>query len=205
MANVTKLGGLRLKNSYVDADLMVCEHHASERLGRGDPVKTAGGAAQVTGVPGPYCKSVAQCASGDPIFGVCEGVLMHWVSSNMNLDISYAQSGVSTYVLVRRANYSDVYAISDDSVGGAYATANIGHNANLTGNGGGTTITQCDTNTGLSTVLLDTSTAATTATLQVKTVGFEDTVDNTPGSVNASILVQLNNIENGGGTGTAGV
>jgi len=202
MANVIKLGGLRLKTAAVDQPLMVCLHNAAERLGIGDPVKSAGDSGQVTGVPGPYTKTVALIASGDPIFGVVEGVLNEMVASSMNLDIRYAASAVSTYVLVRPANFQDQYAISND---GTLATASVGLNANLTGNGGGTTITQCDTKSGQSTLLLDTSTAATTATLQVKIQAFEDTCDNDPASANASVLVTLNNIENAGGTGTIGL
>jgi len=200
MANVIKKGGLRLKEARVDQALMTCVHSASERLGIGDPVKTAGGSAQVAG--GPYSKNVALCASGDPIFGVVQGVLKEFVASGMDLDSRYAASAVATYVLVRKANHEDVYAITED---GTSAVGDIGENANLTGNGGGTTITECDTVTGQSTVMLDSSTTDTTATLQVKMIAYEDTADNTPGALNASIMVQLNNIENSGGTGTAGV
>lgn len=202
MANVIKLGGLRLKNAAVEQPLRVCLHASGDsvRLGRGDPVKTAGSSGQIGN--GPYTKTVALCASGDPIYGVVEGVQKHWVTTGMNLDTTHVPASTAMYVLVRPANHQDIYAITED---GALAVADVGDNANLTGNGGGTTITECNTSNGLSTVMLDTSTAATGATLQVKIIGFEDTADNTPASTNASILVTLNNIENSGGTGTAGV
>lgn len=199
MANSIKKGGLRLRKIYVDQDLMTCLHASGDsvKLGVGDPVKTAGDAGQIG--QGPYTKTVALCASGDPIYGVVEGVVPY--GSNMNLDIKHCPASTARYVLVRQANHRDVYAISED---GTSASADIGLNYNLTGNGGGTTVTECDTVSGQSTVMLDTSTKNTTATLQVKSIGYEDSPDNSVGA-NASILVQLNNIENSGGTGTAGV
>ncbi len=201
MANVIKEGGLRLKKAAVDQPLMWCLHASGDsvRLGKGDPVKTAGDSGQAYS-GGPYTKSVALCASGDPIYGVVEGVVPY--GDSQNLDITYCAASTARYVLVRVANNSDVYAITED---GALSTADIGTNANLTGNGGGTTITACNTASGQSTVMLDTSTKQTTATLQVKMIGYEDTADNTPGSTNSSILVQLNNVESSGGTGTVGV
>lgn len=201
MANVIKEGGLRLKEARVDQQLMVCLHTASERLGRGDPVKTAGTSGQVTGVPGPYTKTVALCASGDAIFGVVEGVLSQMVASSMNLDITHAASGVSTYVLVRVAQPNDVYAITED---GAIAVTSVGLNANLTGNGGGTTVTECNSRTGMSTVMVDSSVCNTNIEYQVKILGYEDTADNTPASTNSSLLVSLNFTELAGGAGTVG-
>lgn len=200
MANAIKEGGLRLVEARVDQPLRTCIHTAAERLGIGDPVKTGGSSATLAG--GPYTKDVALCASGDPIYGVCEGVLREFVATGMNLDIRHAASGVSTYVLIRPANHQDVYAITSD---GTTAATDIGLNANFTGNAGGTTVSQCNATSGMSTVQLDASTAQTTATLSLKMIGFEDTADNTAAALNASVLVTLNNIENSGGTGVAGI
>lgn len=202
MANVNRDGGLRLYKSGVDQPAELCLHASGDtvRLGKGDPVKTAGSSGQIGG--GPYTKTVALCASGDPIYGVVVGVQQHTVLSSVNLNRTHCPASTAMYVLVRPANHQDVYSITED---GTWAAADIGENANLTGNGGGTTITECDQTTGMSTVKLDTSTHATTATLQVKTVGFEPRPDNTPASANASILVRLNNIELSGSTGTDGV
>jgi hypothetical protein len=55
----------------------------------------------------------------------------------------------------------------------------------------------------MSTVLLDTSTAAASSG-QLKIIGFEDKPDNTPASANASILVMINE-SNEVGAGTNGV
>jgi len=199
MANVTKKGGLRLKNAMVDQPLVVHVHASDDsvRLGIGDPVKLAGTSAQIGN--GPYSSTVALCASGDAIYGVVQGVLKHHVTSGMNLDVRHCPASTAMYVLVRPANPLDVYAISDD---GTLAVTSVGMCADITGNGGGTTVTECDTVTGLSTVLLDTSTAAAgAATLRI--IGFEDVADNTPGSANASILVNINECYNS--TGVNGV
>lgn len=202
MANVIKQGGLRLINAGVEQPLMWCVHASGDSviLGVGDAVKTAGDSAQIGN--GPYTKTVTRVASGDPIYGVVESVFPLFSSGSQNLSIRHCPASTGMYVLVRPAHHSDVYTITED---GTMGTTNIGDNANLTGNGGGTTITDCNTSTGMSTMMLDSSTAATTATLQLKTVGYLDSADNTPSSANSQVLVQLNNIENSGGTGTAGV
>lgn len=203
MANVIKEGGLRLVKVGVEQPLEVCLHASgdSATLGIGDAVKSAGSSGPAL-VGGPYCKTVTRVASGDAIYGVVQGVLRHFVGSGMNLDARHAPASTAMYVLVRKANHADIFAITED---GTLAVTDSNLNANLTGNGGGTTITACNTTTGMSTMMLDTSTAATTATLQLKIHGFEDTADNTPVSANSSVLVSLNNIENAGGTGTVGV
>jgi hypothetical protein len=87
-----------------------------------------------------------------------------------------------------------VYAISED---GTTAAADVGQCADLTGNGGGTTITECNSTSGMSTLLLDTSTSAA-STGQVKIQGFEDVPDNTPVSANASLYVTINECEDVG-------
>jgi hypothetical protein len=192
MANSIKEGGLRLVEARVDQSLTTCLHTASERLGIGDAVKTGGSSGQISN--GPYTKTVALITSGAPIYGVVQGVLREFVASGMNLDIRHAASAVSTYVLVRRANPFDVYAISED---GTTAAADVGQCADLTGNGGGTTITECNSTTGMSTLMLDTSTSAA-STGQLKIQGFEDVPNNTPVSVNASLLVTINECEDVG-------
>lgn len=198
MANTIKEGGLRLVEARVDQPLMTCVHSASERLGIGDAVKLAGSSAQVAG--GPYTTTVALVAAGDSVFGVVQGVVREAVATGMNLDIRHAASGVATYVLVRPAHSSDVYAITED---GTLAVASVGNCADITGNGGGTTITECNSTTGMSTLMLDTSTAqAGTGTLKI--LGFEDKPDNTPASANSSILVSINETELTG-AGTSGV
>lgn len=203
MANVNKNGGLRIYRQAVDQPLEWCLIPSTDStiVGRGDAVKTAGSSGQIGS--GPYVKTVARVAAGDAIYGVVEGVVEHFIEgTGMSLDRTHRPASTSMYVTVRPANHQDVYAICED---GTTAVTDIGENANLTGNGGGTTVTDADTVTGLSTMRLDTSTHATTATLQVKMIGFVDNPVNTPASANADMLVRLNNIEVSGGTGTEGV
>lgn len=199
MANVNRDGGLRLVRANVSQELVTCVHASGDsvRLGKGDPVKTAGSSAQVGG--GPYMKTVALCASGDAIYGVVEG-FDPLIPTGMNLDLNYVPASTAQYVLVRVANPFDIYAITED---GTLAVADIGQNADITGNGGGTTVTACSTTTGESTVKLDTSTAAA-STGTLKTIGYESRPDNTPGSANSSILVQINECESVG-SGSNGV
>ncbi len=203
MANVVKKGGLRLYRQRQPQELELCIIPSSDTtiVGRGDAMKTAGSSTSLGS--GPTVKTVARVSAGDAIYGVVEGVLEHWIEgTGMSLDRTHRPASTTMYVMVRPANNVDQYVICED---GTTALADIGENANLTGNGGGTTITDADTVTGLSTMMLDTSTHATTATLQVKMIGFADAADNTPASANADIVVTLNNVELSGGTGTAGV
>lgn len=193
MPNVIKEGGLRLKTAAVDQSNEVCYHAAADSatLGVGDAVKTyTGGAFQSAG--GPYAKSVTRCASGDAIYGVVMGIVPLSVSSSgFNLDRRHCPASTLMQVLVRPANPYDVYAITED---GTLAVADVGYCADITGNGGGTTVTACNTTTGMSTIMLDTSTAAA-STGQLKIIGFENTADNTPASANSSVLVRINETE----------
>jgi hypothetical protein len=203
MPNVIRNGGLRLFQQKIDQDLELCIIPSSDSVivGRGDAVKTAG--SSTSSGSGPVVRTVARVSAGDAIYGVVEGFLEHFIEgTGMSLDRTHRPASTTMYVMVRPANNTDVYAITSD---GTTALAEIGENANITGNGGGTTITDADTVSGLSTMQLDSSTHATTATLQLKMIGFEDRADNTPASANASILVTINSAERSGGTGTAGV
>lgn len=203
MANAVKKGGLRLHKQMVDQPLEWCVIPSTDStvVGKGDVVKIAGDSAAIGA--GPYGRTVARVAAGDPCFGVVMGVPQHFISSSgMSLDRTVRPASTTMYVEVRPCNYQDVYAVCED---GTFATTDIGENANLTGNGGGTTVTDADSVSGLSTMMLDTSTHNTTATLQVHVVGFAPYADNTPGSANADLLVTFNNIYSGGSTGVAGV
>ncbi len=196
-----KLGGLRLYKQMVDSPLVRCLSSDSTPLGNGDPVKFAGSSGQIGS--GQYVATVTRAASGDPIFGVVMGVEQESVaSSDFSLSRMYKPASVAMYILIRPALHSDLYAVSQD---GSWLVTDIAANANLTGNGGGTSMTDCDATTGLSTCCVDTSTVQTTATLQVQVVGFVPQATNVPGAANADLIVRLNNIQNSGGTGTAGI
>ena len=203
MANAVKQGGLRLFKQMVDQPLMLCVIPSSDStvVGKGDVVKIAGDSAAIGN--GPYAPTVARVSAGDACFGVVMGVPQQYIaSSGMSIDRTTRPASASMYVEVRPCNYQDQYAVCED---GTWAIADVGQNANLTGNGGGTTVTDADSVSGLSTMMLDTSTHATTATLQVRVLGFVPFADNTAGSANADLIVTFNNIQSGGGTGVAGV
>lgn len=203
MANVIRDGGLRLYQQKVDQDLELCVFPVGDTviMGRGDAVKTAGAAVGIGS--GPVVKTVARVSAGDAIYGVVEGFQEHFIEgTGASLDRTHRPASTAMYAMIRVANNSDVYAITSD---GTTALVDIGENANLTGNGGGTTITDANTISGLSTMQLDSSTHATGATLQLKMIGFEDRADNAIAAVNTSILVSLNNVERSGGTGTLGI
>lgn len=78
-----------------------------------------------------------------------------------------------------------VFEVQEDGVGGALAAADVGLNADWIA---GT----ASTVTGLSGAMLDTSTKATTNTLQLRILGFKQSVDNEVGSANAKVLVSIN-------------
>ena len=198
--------GLKLERQGPESRTMTVMFDTGEsnNIGVGDVVKTAGGSNSID--KGPIVKLCALCNSGDAMFGVVEGLQEHLiVGSGMALDRKYRPASTAMYALIRVANNSDTYSVQADDVGTLVGTANVGKNANLTGNAGGTTISTCNTASGQSTIELDSSTIATTATLQVKIVGFVDRCDNYPGVANQKLEVQLNNVESSGSTGTAGV
>jgi hypothetical protein len=97
--------------------------------------------------------------------------------------LTYRAASTARYVWV--ADDPDlVFEIQEDAVGGALAAADVGLNADLVA-GTGSTIT------GLSAFQLDTSTKATTATLQLRIIGFVQRIDNEIGA-NAKVLVTIN-------------
>lgn len=154
----------------------------------GDLVKLAG-SASTDGVP-----TVAQCAAGDASIGVVVGFRVD--PTNLNTPI-YRAASTNRYVLVAD-DPKTVFEIQEDGVGGALAVTNVGQNADVVVAAGSTT-------TGASGMELDSSTAATTATLVLKILGFSRREDNTIGSANAKVLVVINNHQYGSHTGTAGV
>lgn len=96
---------------------------------------------------------------------------------------TYREASTARYVWV--ADDPDlVFSIQEDAVGGALAAADVGLNASLV-DGTGSTIT------GLSGQQLDTSTKATTATLALRIIGFDQGVANEIGA-NAKVLVTIN-------------
>ena len=95
-----------------------------------------------------------------------------------------------------------LFVVQQDSVASSLSAANINENANLIFGSGSTT-------TGLSGVEIDSSSATTTATLQVRIVAGYETPSNTISTAaagnNSVFVVKINNHQLGSSTGTAGV
>jgi len=142
----------------------------------GDPVKSAGSADPITGVP-----TVAQAAAGDTIRGVVMGVIPDTAQSSI-----YRAASTARYLLV--CDNDDIeFEVQEDAIGGALGVADVGLNADLIIGAG-------NTFTGRSGVQLDSSTKAT-ASLQVRILGFVQRVDNEIGVANAKIRVMINKHE----------
>lgn len=108
----------------------------------------------------------------------------------------YLPASTEGYVLV--ADAADIlYEIQEDSVGGALAVTNIGQNCDLIAGTG-------NTSTGLSGWMLDSSTAATGATLQTRIIELQHRADNDIGT-NAKWLVAINLPTETGAAGSTGV
>ena len=95
-----------------------------------------------------------------------------------------------------------LFVAQQDSDTSSLSAANINENANLIFGSGSTT-------TGLSGVEIDSSSATTTATLQVRIVAGYETPSNTISTAaagnNSVFVVKINNHQLGSSTGTAGV
>lgn len=140
----------------------------------GDPV-IVNGSADADGVPG--CIR-ATAAGGNYITGVVVGVMLETQASTI-----YRAASTARYVLV--ADDPDLlFEIQEDAVGGALAAADIGLNADLVAGTG-------STYTGQSGFQLDTSTKATTNTLQLRILEVTQRADN-EFTANAKVLVAIN-------------
>jgi hypothetical protein len=142
----------------------------------GDPVIIAGSAdAGLTAAT----VTRATAAGGNRVTGVVVGFRP---SASIEAN-GYRLASTDAYVLVTD-DPMQLFEIQEDSVGGALAAADIGLNADLVAGTG-------NAYTKRSGFMLDTSTKATTATLQLRIVGLVDRADNEVGS-NAKVLVRLN-------------
>lgn len=151
----------------------------------GDPVKFAG-SADAGGIA-----SVALCAAGDTITGVVVGF-----ADATSMTAGYGAASTVRYPLV--CHGQDVlFEIQEDSDGGALAAADIGLNASIIVAAGSTASRR-------SGVELDTSTKATTATLELKIRGLVQRPGNDIGA-NSKVLVSLNNTTETPGTASAGL
>lgn len=147
----------------------------------GDPVALSGSGA-ADGTPGIVRATAgAGSSAGDGPVGVVVGV--ENLTSD-NLSRTYRPASTAMYVLVADSP-NLLYEVQEDSDAGALTVDAIGLNANIiigTGN----------TATGTSAVELDSSSAAVTATLDLRIISLVKSPKNEVG-VNARWLVSLNN------------
>lgn len=155
----------------------------------GDPVILSGSADATLTDP---AITIATAAGGNRVTGVVVG----FRPSPLIEANGYRPASTEAYVLVSDDPFA-LYEIQDDSVGGALAAADIGLNADLIAAAG-------NTFTKRSGWMLDTSTKATTATLQLRIVGLQDRADVEVGA-NAKVLVRLNLTTETPAAGSTGV
>ena len=170
-------------------DLVTCIHLVGDNvtLGKGDPVKLAAGSIGIG--RGPVVQAVARAASGDKVFGVVVGAVQHEVLTGMSLDRTHVPASTAMYVLVRKVKLGELYKVREDGAGGVVASTAIGLNANFVA-------ANCDTTTGMSAYLLDSSSANTTNTLDLHIRGVVDRPDNVIDGTNIrDFLVSFNNVQ----------
>ncbi len=199
MANVDAAYGLALHEDNSKSGLMLCIIPSGNGTATfvGDAVKTADlPAARING--GPYALPVIQVAATDPIFGVVMGFQQHTVASGMDLGRRHRPASTAMYCMVKPAHPLDIYRIQADDVAETLALESIGTNADIIVGSG-------DVITGLSHMEVDSSTAAATAGLQLRIVGFVDVPSNEVTGVNQDVLVQINQSQTFYDVGNAGV
>jgi len=161
----------------------------------GDPVKTASGGGDARGVAG---VTLATAGTGNAVRGVivsAGGLQYGGPSANPgNLDTTVIPATkLQAYYVMVADDPNILFEAQEDSDGGAMTTEDVGENINLV----------AGTNSGyLSGWMLDSSSAATGATLQCKVMQMVQRADNEIGTY-AKWLVKINNHELA--AGTAGV
>lgn len=118
-------------------------------------------------------------SNGGSITGVVQGF-----EDVPSLTLGYGAASTTRAVLVVD-DPEILFEVQEDAVGGTLALASVGLNADLISAAG-------STSTRASGWMLDTSTAATTATLQVKIIEFQHRADVEPAVANSKVLVKIN-------------
>ena len=206
MANVSKPSGLKpvgyLNGSPWNGQARIYYVPATNgtALYVGDPVTRLTADADAKGVP-----SVSIGVAGAAICGVIVGVLPTAASVSLvgsTVDLTRRSLPVSTagYVLVAddpNILFEIEEGITGSGAGTALTAAAVGNNADF--------VVIAPTNTYQdSGTLLDNSTEAVTATLNLKLMGLAQREDNAFGT-RAKWIVKINNHQYGSSTGTAGV
>jgi len=147
----------------------------------GDPLIPTG-TSDANGIPG---VQLASAGGGAYLVGSCQGIV---AGGDPQIAVTrdqpiYHPASTNQYILVAD-DPNQLFKIQEDSVGGALATTNSWDNADLV-SGAGSTVT------GYSGWQLDSSTAQTTNTLQLRVLRLLQEADNVIGT-NAKWLVRIN-------------
>ncbi|MBB2177291.1 hypothetical protein [Gluconacetobacter johannae] len=149
----------------------------------GDPLVALDGVADANGVPG---VGIATAGGSGVITGVMQGVANNageLVLPVVQNQAPYLPAGQAAYVYVAD-DPNLVFAVQEDSVGGALAAGAVSKNADLVA-GAGSTVN------GFSGWQLQSASVGTTATLQVRILRAYQSIDNAVGA-NAKWLVRIN-------------
>lgn len=128
--------------------------------------------------------AVIQAAAGDPVYGVVESFRADPATS---LEDQYRKASTKRYVTVALADDGAEFEIQSDDDTTALAIADVGLNASFVV-GSGSTVT------GLSGMELDSSSAATTSTLDLQIMRLVDRDDNdiSTDGTNKNVVVRFN-------------
>lgn len=213
MANVSKINGFspvkHLNGSPYNGQATIYAHSSGDAtaLFVGDVVKLVG-SGNTSGIQYVTASTAGTAGTGLAAVGVVVGVINtkldpvtgKMTNGSIALDTpQYVPASTEQYLLV--ADATDViYEVEATTAGSAYTftAADVGLNANLYAGAGSTA-------TGNSAYSLDMADSGTTATLPFKIVGVSQRPDNAMATTAVKVLVQLNNSQFKGGTGTVGV
>ena len=213
MANISKIAGfkpVKHKNGSAyngQASLYAVSSSNGTAVFVGDVVKLATGA-NGQGVQFVVPATAGTAGTGAAAVGVVVGIINPkldpvtglMTTGTISLDTpQYLAASTAGYVLVADAP-DIVFEVEATSGASAYsfAVADVGKNANIYAGAGSTT-------TGTSQHSLDCGDKGTAATLPFKILGVMPKIGNEPTGNYTKVLVELNNHQLGGGTGTAGV
>lgn len=146
------------------------------RLGLWDPVVAEGTYADTLGIP-----TVARAAASGYILGSIIGFVP--LPDSLALPSQYSKASTEGYCYVCD-DPGVIYEMQEDSVGGAMAATEAMGNADLV-------ISNCSTATGVSAAMIDSSTAGTTSTYNLRLLRLVQRPDNAQGNY-AKWLVQIN-------------
>lgn len=160
-------------------------------IGIGDPVTLTGaGGISADGLP---------IVKRGTVGGICAGVMVGVKLNPTDLTMTggYRRASTAMTILVD-TDPNTIYEIQEDSVGGAVALANGTKNASLV-------LGTVDTTTGNSKTMLDSSTVAANAALDLLILRPSLKIDNTPASAYCKWLVKLNLHQYAAGAVSVGV